>query len=350
MKIGIPKEILSQEQRVAITPENTQQYLHAGFEIILEQDAGKLAGFSNEAYQQAGAKILSTATAIYQQADIVLKINAPLSSELTIINPHSILIADFHVFSPQTDLSIFQKEHLTCFALDLIPRISRAQSVDILSSQNTLAGYKAVIDTAAFINRSIPLLMTAGGTIPPLKFLIIGLGVAGLQAAATAKRLGGIVTAYDIRPETKEQAQSVGAKFTTELNKTLLNNTDIVIASAFSPDKKAPLILDQEQISALPEHAVLTDLAAPLGGNIFGSQSGKITQIQNRTIIGCSNLAAELSNSSSRLFSQNLFNFVKMLNLQTEFKPDFSDEIIRSTCIIHNGKTVHPHNQTQTGD
>lgn len=341
MIIGVLKETLPYETRVAASPETVKKFKTIGFKVFIESHAGIDAGFSNHDYREAGAEIKNTAAEVMANADILLKINAPQADEIAYLKKSAIIIADFQALMPQANLEIFtSSQELTCFALDLMPRISRAQSMDILSSQSNLAGYKAVINAAMASRRSIPLMMTSAGTLPPAKFLILGLGVAGLQAAATAKRLGAMVFANDIRSETFEQAVSIGAKFIDKIDDQILSQTDIIISSAFSRGKPAPLLLDEKQLLTVKKGAVIIDLAVGSGGNIFGSIDHQTISIHDLTIIGNSRLAAEIPLSASTLFAQNLYNFLSPYYQDNQLRFNEDDEIIAKTCIVKNGQLL----------
>lgn len=336
MIISIPKEITPSETRIAASPEAVKRYINMGAKVQIESGAGDSSGFSDELYREAGADIITHAN-IYRQANIILKIQAPLSGEISKLQKGQTIIADFTNTHSYTD---FATKNLTCFALEKIPRISRAQSMDILSSQNNLAGYKAVIKAAEYSVKSFPLLMTSAGTLAAAKVFVLGVGVAGLQAIATAKRLGAKVYASDIRPETQEQVQSLGARFIESHNiLSQLKETDILITAAQTLTPKAPRLISEETLKQIKPNCVIIDLAAAKGGNVEGSKEGQIIKQKGLTLIGASRLATELPYAASNLFSQNILNFMTLaFNSQThQFNFDFNDEIIKSTCIIKNG-------------
>lgn len=365
MIIAIPKEIRPKENRVAAVPETIKKMLHWGYQLRVERSAGIAAGFSDEEYANAGAKIADTAQDLYKNADIILKIWAPESSEQKFLTPNMTIIANFEALSSTQRTAAFAKSGITAFALDLLPRISRAQSMDILSSQSNLAGYKAVINAVNTLDKAIPMMMTAAGTIAPARALILGAGVAGLQAIATAKRLGAQVYASDVRPQVKEQIESLGARFvevkTDENFETQggyaketsadykirqqeavaeqLQKTDFAITTALIPGQPAPRLITKEMIAKMPQGSVIVDLAASSGGNVEGSQPDQTVIVDGIKIIGASNLASELPNSASRLYANNIYNF-----LNTMFDPEqhkiifnFADELIAKTCICHEG-------------
>lgn len=344
MIIGILKETLPFETRVAASPETVKKFKALGFKILIESHAGTASGFANHDYREAGAEIKNAVAEVSANADILLKINAPAPEEIAGIKEGAVIIADFQALQPTTALGLFAGEkNFTCFALDLMPRISRAQSMDILSSQSNLAGYKAVINASNLSRRSIPLMMTAAGTLAPAKVLILGLGVAGLQAAATAKRLGAMVFANDIRPETFEQAVSLGAKFVEKIDEQILSQCDIIISSAFSPGKPAPLLLNEKQLLSVKKGAVIIDLAAGAGGNIFGAIDHQTVNKHELILVGNSRLAAEVPYSASTLFAQNLFNFLSPQYRDNRLNFDFDDEIITKTCIVKDGQLLFRH-------
>lgn len=349
MIIAVLKEITPYETRVALTPQITKKYIDGGFKVQIETQAGKLAGFCDNDYISAGATIKTTASQTISGADIIIKINSPLPEEIKLFQPLQTVIADFKQAIPPSLAS----KQITCFALERIPRISRAQNMDILSSQNNLAGYQAVIKAFGLLPKIAPLMMTAAGTIPPANVLILGVGVAGLQAIATAKRLGAVVFASDIRPEVQEQVSSLGGKFisTTPNNKKrdsqqenailkLLPQIDIVITSALIPGQKAPLLINKKMLKLLPPHSVIIDMASSNGGNVEGSINNQISEFDNLTIFGGGNLITELPNSASHLFAQNIFNFIKFIYPNGTLKLDFNDEIISATCICKDGKLL----------
>lgn len=323
MIICIPKETNLQETRVAATPEVVQKYVAAGHVLQVEHNAGLASGFLDKDYQNAGAQITKEP---YAKAEAVLKIWAPTEQELKKIPDNAKIIANF---SKTNNLAAFANRNLSCFALEQIPRISKAQSMDILSSQSNLSGYKAVIEAFNLLPRTAPLLMTSAGTAQPAKVLIIGIGVAGLQAIATAKRLGALVYAADIRAEAQEQALSLGAKIIqTPDIETQLSQTDVLITAALPVGKTPPKLISLKQLAQMPISSVAFDLAA---GNIEGAKEGQSQNIGGVTLVANSNLAAKLPFTASRFFAQNVFNFMAL-----EF--NFAEEIIRQTCLIKDGK------------
>ena len=368
MIISLPKEIMPQEKRVALIPETIKKLTSLGFKVKVQKDAGSSAGYTNQQYEEAGAEICEDAAQTYKGADIICKINAPLPQEDSFLKKDMTVIAHFNALKNQDRTKEFAKKGLTCFALDLLPRISRAQSMDILSSQSSLAGYQAVIKAAEKIDRAMPLMMTAAGTVPPAKVLILGAGVAGLQAIATAKRLGAQVFASDVRPQVKEQVESLGGKFLEvpieenleteggyaketseeyqrkqkELITQQLKQTDIAITTALIPGKKAPILITKEMIENMPLGSVIIDMAASEeGGNVEGSKPEKEVSYKGIKIIGAANLASEIATSASKLFSNNIYNFLLPMFQKEEqtLRFDFKDELIAKTCICKNGES-----------
>ena len=362
MIISILKEIIPNETRVAITPQIVKKYIDLGFKIQIETKAGELSGFSDKDYKIAGADIKTSAIETVANADIIIKINAPLPKEIELFSPSQLIIANFI----NTIFPSLVSKHLTCFALENMPRISRAQNMDILSSQNNLAGYQAIIKAFGLLSKVAPLMMTAAGTIPPAKVLVLGVGVAGLQAIATAKRLGAVVYASDVRPEVKEQVESLGGKFISievdndiltsggyvknvspsyltrqkEVLIQLLPQIDIIITSALVIGKKAPLLLNKKMLKYLPSNSVIIDMASSSGGNVEGSITNKIIKYNNLKIYGGGDLITEVPNSASHLFAQNIFNFINFAYSTPNRQLNFEDEIISATCICKNGKLL----------
>lgn len=334
MIIGILKESFPNETRVAATPQTTASFKKAGFEVWIESSSGNKAGFEDESFKQSGTHIKKDKKEILKNADIVLTVNAPTTAEAKLYKSKTILIGNMQDLTQPT-FEEFQKKLTTCFALEKMPRLSRAQPFDILSSQNNLAGYQAVIKAAALSKNIFPMMMTSAGTLSPLKVLVIGIGVAGLQAIATAKRLGAKVYSSDIREEAKEQSQSLGAVFIDNI-KSILPEINILITSAFSAGKKAPLLIQKSDIDSMPPDAVLIDMAADFGGNIAGTIPNQITFHHTKLIYGNSRLETEIPTSASILLANNLFNFVTFLiSKPTEgLSADMMDPLLKETCIM----------------
>lgn len=365
MIISIPKEITKDEKRVAATPETVRKLKALGAEVYVESMAGGLSGFDDAAFANAGAKICVNPHDVYENADLVLKVNAPLNEELELIKKGAIIIAHFNTLQNKESLAYLAQKDLTCLAMDLIPRISRAQSMDVLSSQSNLAGYRAVIEGVYQLRRAVPFMITAAGTISPAKVLVLGAGVAGLQAIATAKRLGAQVFASDVRAAAKEQVESLGAKFLAvdmkenlesaggyakeasqeyqqrqkELVTQQLSQTDIAITTALIPGKKAPILITREMLKNMPDGAVVVDLASANGGNVEGVKDGEISYIHGVKVIGYSHAVNDVAQTASELFARNLFNLVAAFwdKDSLAFVPKTDDEICNAICIVEHG-------------
>ncbi len=362
MKIGILKETHKGEKRVSISPSIAKQLIDKGFEIIVEEDAGSSSNFKNSDYKKIGA-IVERRGVIYKEANILVKINPFDEDGLKLVDKHHVLISQlFHKSRPKL-LKAIASKGATAFSMDAMPRISRAQDMDVLSSQNNLAGYKAVILGAYEMTKIFPLMMTAAGTITPSRVLVYGVGVAGLQAIATAKRLGAIVEATDIRMETKEQTESLGAKFISvdnedgesedgyakvasedyvnrqkeAVNKSLFK-ADLVITTAMIPGRKSPVLITEEQVKEMKNGAVIIDMAAGQGGNCELSKMNKTVIKHGVKIIGTTISPESVSTNASDLYAKNMYNFIMHLTENNEFKWEFEEEITDDTLIIYKGK------------
>jgi H+-translocating NAD(P) transhydrogenase subunit alpha len=368
VKVAVPKELNDFERRVALTPDVVQSLVKSGFDVIVEKDAGLNSFFENKAYESAGAKIIETASEIYNQADVILKVNAPAPAEIGKMKRGAVLISLMHAATSPELVEACVKNGVTAFSIDAIPRISRAQKMDVLSSQANLAGYKAVIIGAAALGKIFPLLMTAAGTIKPSKVVIMGAGVAGLQAIATAKRLGAIVEVSDIRPETKEQVESLGGKFiemkgdeSVKLEGGYVKNVsedflkrqqaliakhiseaDLVITTALIPGRKAPVLITEEMVKNMRMGSVIVDMAVAQGGNCVVSEVNKTVVKYGVTIIGESNLPSLLPLNASELYAKNIQAFLLHLATKDGFKWELNEEITKGSLIVHEGKIVHP--------
>ena len=360
MIIGSISENKDLEKRISITPDIIKKYLSYGFKILIEKDYGSHLGFSDEIFSKLGCE-LDNRENILKKSDIILQLNLPSEKNLQIISGNKSLIGVFNSQQNKDQLISLINKKINIFSLELLPRITRAQSMDILSSQANLAGYKAVIDSFSEFKKAIPMMMTAAGTIPAAKVLIVGAGVAGLQAIATAKRMGAIVFATDVRMASKEQVESLGGKFLTvedfsnleteggyaketseefkkkqeELLGETLKKIDIVICTALIPGKKAPLIIKEKMLENMQSGSVIYDLAAAQGGNVAFTEVDKIIEKNGVKIIGERNILNKLPTSSSSLYAKNLFNFV--LNLydreNKNININLEDEIIAKTII-----------------
>jgi len=361
MKIGSLSENLSIEKRVAITPEIAKKYNSLGFEVLLSKDYGLHLGFDNDQYKSQGANIFDNEKDILTNSDIILQLGLPSDDNLSLLKENQNLIGVLNPFLNKEKLEKLSKRKINNFSLELLPRITRAQSMDILSSQANLAGYKAVIESFASFEKAIPMMMTAAGTVPAAKVLVVGAGVAGLQAIATAKRMGAIVFATDVRMASKEQVESLGGKFLTvegsenleteggyakeaseefkkkqeDLLSETLKKIDIVICTALIPGKKAPVIIKENMIKNMQIGSVIYDLAAIQGGNTAYTQVDKIIDQEGVKIMGEMNILNKLPISASALYAKNLFNFVSNLldKKSGKININLEDEIIEKTLI-----------------
>ncbi|MGV2828549.1 Re/Si-specific NAD(P)(+) transhydrogenase subunit alpha [Myxosarcina sp. GI1(2024)] len=368
MKVAIVKENELGELRVAQVPDTVSRLVKKGFEVWIETGAGVGAGYDNAAYETVGAKIIADPALLWGTADILLKVNPPGKqdgkSEIDWLKPGATLISFLNPLGDPTVIQQLAQRQVTAFSMELIPRTTRAQSMDALSSQANIAGYKSVLLAAASLPRIFPMMTTAAGTIPPAKVLVLGAGVAGLQAIATARRLGAVVEAFDIRPTVKEQVQSVGGNFveidleeTTEGDggyaKQVGSDTqerirqrlspyvakaDVVITTAQVPGKPAPLLISAETVAQMKPGSVIVDLAAESGGNCACSEAGKNINYQSVTIISPTNLPSTVPADTSQMYAKNLLNFVKHLTKDGELQLNFDDDITGSACVTHAGE------------
>ena len=380
MQIGIIKERRLDEKRVAATPDTVKKFIAMGLKVNIEKGAGITAAITDQEYEEAGANILDDAQRVLENADIVLKVNKPIGpkdkdgsklDEVKLLKSGSILVSLMEPYKDRDLIGLIAKQNITCFALELIPRITRAQTMDVLSSQSNLAGYKAVIEASTTYGKAFPMMMTAAGTVPPAKCLVMGAGVAGLQAIATARRLGAVVSASDVRPAAKENVESLGAKFIavedeefkqaetsggyakemsdeykkkqTELIAATVAKQDIIICTALIPGKPAPVLLTPEMVDTMKPGSVIVDLAVEQGGNCPLSEPNKVVDRSGVQIIGCTNLASRVAIDASALFAKNLLNFVTPLinSLENKIEINMQDEIIVGSMITKDGKIVH---------
>ncbi|SDW80283.1 NAD(P) transhydrogenase subunit alpha [Lutibacter oricola] len=364
MKIGILKEQKKGEKRVAISPNIAKQLISKGFEILVEDDAGKASSYKNSNYTEVGATVEKRGV-IFKEGQILVKINPFDEDDLKLIDSNHILMSQLFHISNKELVNAIAAKGATAFSMDAMPRITRAQDMDVLSSQNNLAGYKAVIRGAYEMTKIFPLMMTAAGTITPSRVLIYGVGVAGLQAIATAKRLGAVVEATDIRMETKEQAESLGAKFISVDNtgeekaeggyakeasedyvkrqKEAVNQSlfkaDLVITTAMVPGRKSPVLITKEQVEQMKGGAVIVDLAAAQGGNCELSKMDETVIANDVKIIGTTIAPESVATNASDLYGKNMYNFlVHLVNKEGAFNWDLEEEITDGTLIVHEGK------------
>ncbi len=349
------------EKRISITPEIAKKYIGLGFEVHIVENYGKHLGFENKEYLDFGVKVISDEKEIIQNADVIIQLGLPNDSKISLLKSNQTIIGVLNPYENKDKLKEISKKNVNLFSLELLPRITRAQSMDILSSQANLAGYKAVIESFAEFKKAIPMMMTAAGTVPAAKVLVVGAGVAGLQAIATAKRMGAIVYATDVRMASKEQVESLGGKFLTvddsenleteggyakeasqdfkkkqqELLSETLKKIDIIICTALIPGKKAPVIIGEEMIKNMKSGSVIYDLAAVQGGNTAFTEVDKIIDIDGVLIMGETNILNKLPSSSSNLYAKNVFNFVTNLydKENNKININLEDEIILKTLI-----------------
>jgi NAD(P) transhydrogenase subunit alpha len=366
MKIGVLKERKAFENRVALTPSVVKDLIKKGFEVMIETGAGTLSSFSDEEYIQSGANI-ATSAALAADNQVVLKVNAFTEEEVLYLQPGTILISFMYAYTTPQLLVKLNEKRISSFSMDAVPRISRAQKMDALSSQANLAGYKAVMLGANYLNKIFPLLMTAAGTVTPAKVLIFGAGVAGLQAIATAKRLGAVVEVTDVRPETKEQVESLGGRFLSvegaeevkveggyakevsaefllkqkELINTKIKDAQIVITTALVIGKKAPLLVTEEMVKSMRPGSVIVDMAVESGGNCALSVINEVVTRHGVVIVGFSNLPSLLSANASQLFATNISTLLLHLADKEGFKWDMEEEVTKGSLITHEGTTVH---------
>lgn len=367
MIVAVPKEVKSGESRVAITPDVVKSLVKDGFTVQVETEAGFRASFSDTKYTDVGAEIVSDTTALWANADVVLKVNAPSVSEAQLMKEGAVLISFLYAYTVPELLDTLNERKITAFSMDAVPRITRAQSMDALSSQTNLAGYKAVIMAANASGLIFPLMMTAAGTIKPAKVLIFGAGVAGLQAIATAKRLGAVVEVTDVRAETKEQVESLGGRFLSventegvkteggyakEVSKEFLEkqqalirqrirDMDIVITTALVPGKKAPMLVPADMVETMKQGSVIVDMAVEWGGNCALSKKDENVVVHGVTIMGASNLPALLPVNASELYAKNIYTLLVHLATKDGFKWEMDEDITKGCLITHQGALVH---------
>lgn len=366
MKLYVPCEN-GGETRVALSPDSAKKLQALGFDITVQKGAGVLSRIPDSEYSAVGVKIGTPESA--KTADVVLKIRRPSGAEVKGYKKGALVLASMDPFGSEKEVEAIAKAGVSAFAMEFMPRITRAQSMDILSSQANLAGYQAVIEGAATFDRALPMMMTAAGTVPAAKVFVMGAGVAGLQAIATAKRLGAIVTATDVRAAAAEQVASLGAKFImtdelkdasgeggyareltkseqkaqSELVAAHITKQDIVITTALIPGRPAPKLVSKAMVASMAPGSVIVDLAVERGGNVEGAKADKIEKVGAVSIIGYTNLAGHIAATASQLFAKNLLNFLETMvdKENNKLAPDFDDELIKATLLTHGGKVVH---------
>jgi NAD(P) transhydrogenase subunit alpha len=369
--IAVTKERRSPDPRVAATPDTVKKLIALGFSVAVESGAGDAASFPDAAYAEAGAEIVKTAAAALKGADVLLKVRAPTDEEIGALKAGAIVVGLLNPYQDKPLLEALARQKATAFAMEFVPRITRAQVMDALSSQANLAGYRAVIEAAETYGRAMPMMMTAAGTVAPAKVFVMGVGVAGLQAIATARRLGAVVTATDVRPATKEQVESLGAKFVAVEDEEFkaaetaagyakemspeyqakqaalvsdhIKKQDIVITTALIPGRAAPRLVSAEQVASMKPGSVLVDLAVEQGGNVAGSKVDQIVDAGGVKIVGYANLAGRIAADASNLYSRNLLAFAGLLvNKEGALAPDLEDEILKAALLTRDGAIVHP--------
>src|SRR6266513_656934 len=364
MRIGVPKETAANERRVALVPDAVGRLVKTGLEVVVEQGAGAAAAFPDDAYRAAGAGLVATPSDVFGKSDVVLKVQPPAPPEVGLCREGTALVAVFQPAAERDVVAALAARKVTAFSLALLPRITRAQPMDVLSSQATVAGYKAVLLAATTAGRLFPMLGTAAGTLPPARVLVLGAGVAGLQAIATARRLGAIVSAFDVRPAVKEQVQSLGAVFlamaieehaetaggyakelSEETHRKELaflaeaaKDADIVISTAAIPGKKAPVLITTAAVQGMKPGAVIVDLAAETGGNCELTEPGAEIVRNGVAILGPLNLASTLPFDASQMYARNVAAFLGHIVQDGRLRLDFEDQIIRDTCVTHAGE------------
>ncbi|MDQ6718940.1 MAG: Re/Si-specific NAD(P)(+) transhydrogenase subunit alpha [Gemmatimonadota bacterium] len=364
MHIGVPKETVGGERRVAVVPEVVPSLIRGGNTVTVERGAGISAGFTDEAYRTAGAAVADDSRALYGAAEMILKLQRPTADELTLMREGSVLVG---LLQPSGDVALFRDlaaRKVIAFSMELVPRTTRAQMMDVLSSQSTVAGYKAVLLAANALPRFFPMLMTAAGTVRPAKVLVIGAGVAGLQCIATARRIGAVVEAFDTRPVVKEQVQSLGASFVEldvggdeaqdaggyakelkeehikremELIHQRALQADVVITTALVPGKRAPRLVSAETVRAMKPGSVIVDLAGEQGGNVELSVPGETVVDNGVTIMSPLHISSELSYHASQMYSKNVAAFVALLAPEGKLNLNFGDDIIAAVCVTADG-------------
>lgn len=372
IQIAVLKETLPHEKRVAVTPDTVKKLIGLGCSVRIETGAGENASVSDKAFTEAGASIAKSPAETLKNADILLKVQGPSESELKSIPAKTLVIGLMSALGNPDRVQKLAAKGITAFSMEMVPRITRAQSMDVLSSQSNLAGYKAVLDACEYYGRAFPMMMTAAGTIPPAKVFVMGAGVAGLQAIATAKRLGAVVSATDVRPASKEQVQSLGGSFIAvedeefkqaetaggyakemsadykakqaKLVEEHIAKQDIVITTALIPGRPAPTLISESMVKSMKQGSVIVDLAVEAGGNCVLSEAGKVVTKHGVTLIGHLNVPSRLAADTSALYAKNLLNLIGLL-IDKESKKlviNWEDDIIKGIALTHDGKIIHP--------
>lgn len=376
MKIAVLKERRAYERRVAATPETVKKYKSLGYDVVVESGAGAESSFPDDQYRAAGAAIMPDAAAALQGADIVLKVQRPMTAgegidEIGLIPSGATLIGMLNPYAARDDLQVYAGRNITAMTMELMPRITRAQVMDVLSSQSNLVGYKAVLDAAEQFGRAFPMMMTAAGTVPPARVFVMGAGVAGLQAIATARRLGAIVSATDVRPAAKEQVQSLGAAFVMVENEEskqaetsggyakemsddykrqqaaliaeTIKKQDIVICTALIPGRAAPRLVTRDMLESMKPGSVVVDLAVEQGGNCEMSEAGSVVEYTGVRIVGYKNMPSRIPVDASALYSRNVHAYLALLSAKEggNLAVDWNDEIVKAVTLTRDGSIVH---------
>jgi H+-translocating NAD(P) transhydrogenase subunit alpha len=378
MKVAVPAEADQDEPRVAATPDTVKKLKGLGADVVVQSGAGVKSGVLDTDYEAAGATISANAADTVSDADVVLKVRRPSADEVATYKSGALVFAIMDPYGNEAALADMAKAGVVAFAMELMPRITRAQVMDVLSSQANLAGYRAVIDAAAEYGRAFPMMMTAAGTVPAARVFVMGVGVAGLQAIATARRLGAVVTATDVRPANKEQVESLGAKFLAvedeefknaqtaggyakEMSKEYqakqaalvaehIKKQDIVITTALIPGRPAPRLISAEMVKSMKPGSVIVDLAVERGGNVEGAKAGEVAEVNGVKIVGHLNVAGRIAASASSLYAKNLLAFLDILvDKKTKtLAVNWDDEIVKATALTKDSAIVHPSFQPKT--
>jgi NAD(P) transhydrogenase subunit alpha len=367
MLIGVPTEIVPGERRVALVPETVGRLAKAGSSVLVQRGAGTAASFTDEAYEAAGATLAADAAEVYAKADFIAKVARPTDAELELMRPGQTLLAFLAPLGDPQSVEKYAAKKINALSMDAIPRTTRAQSMDALSSQANIAGYKAVLIAATELPHFFPMLTTAAGTIRPSKAFVLGAGVAGLQAIATARRLGAVVSGFDTRAVVKEQVQSLGASFLEldlgvdasgaggyataltpeqeakqqQLLAEYIHGMDVVITTAAVPGRRAPVLIIEDAVKGMKPGSVIVDLAAETGGNCVLTEAGQIVLKYGVTIVGTTNLPSTMPNDASQLYARNVFTLLALIAKEGNLNLDMSDEIIRGTTLVKDGEIVH---------
>ncbi len=367
--IFVAKETAEGEPRVAASPETVKKYISLGYSVLVEKSAGDRSRIPDSEYESAGATLASASQA--KNADIILKVRRPNEKELSAYKKGAVLIAMLDPYGHEGDVAALAKAGISAFTMEFMPRITRAQVMDVLSSQANLAGYQAVIDAASTYDRAMPMMMTAAGTVPAAKLFVMGAGVAGLQAIATARRLGAVVTANDVRPAAKEQVASLGAKFIAveddefraaetsggyakemsseyqakqaALTQDHIAKQDIVITTALIPGRPAPRLITKDMLKTMRPGSVVVDLAVERGGNVEGAVANQVVDVEGVQVVGYTNMPGRIAATASQLYARNLFAFLEsMTNKEAkELKINLDDELVKATLLTHDGAILH---------